>query len=194
MFSVGTTASLVSIKYKETKGSNLNRYEPQPGARSFRISEDNDDDESHSNNSSASHAPPETTKSTPFVTPTPSTSTSPTSTFSFLSRNSSNHRRKSKTNITKTNSSFVARIVTNSQLAKILVARTSEDTNLFYNCGSNFVWMDAFGNPKVKQSKKDGNRNLEALMALRRPGTTVARRFCKSLSYFARRQFVDSGV
>ncbi|KAI7869464.1 WD40-repeat-containing domain protein, partial [Spinellus fusiger] len=62
-------------------------------------------------------------------------------------------QRKPKTNITKTNSSFVQRIVTNDQLAKILMARTSEDTNLFYNCGANFVWMDAHGNPKEPLSR-----------------------------------------
>ncbi|KAI8073741.1 hypothetical protein BDF21DRAFT_321981, partial [Thamnidium elegans] len=36
LYSVGTTASLVSIKYKETISNNLQRYEAQPGARSFR--------------------------------------------------------------------------------------------------------------------------------------------------------------
>ncbi|CAO3644818.1 unnamed protein product [Cunninghamella echinulata] len=35
-YTVGTTASLVSIKYKETAPSSINRYEPQPGARNYR--------------------------------------------------------------------------------------------------------------------------------------------------------------
>ncbi|CAO3597832.1 unnamed protein product [Absidia cylindrospora] len=61
--------------------------------------------------------------------------------------------RKPKSNITKTNSSFVQRIITNEDLAKILVARTSEDTNLFYNCGSNFVWMDASCQPMEPLSR-----------------------------------------
>ncbi|CAO3644822.1 unnamed protein product [Cunninghamella echinulata] len=66
--------------------------------------------------------------------------------------------RKPKTNITKTNSSFVQKIITNGQLAKILVERTSEDTNLFYNCGSSFVWMDAACKPMEPLSRIIFNR------------------------------------
>ncbi|KAI8379511.1 uncharacterized protein BYT42DRAFT_486228, partial [Radiomyces spectabilis] len=36
LYTVGTTASLVCIKYKETTNNHLHRYEPQPGALSFR--------------------------------------------------------------------------------------------------------------------------------------------------------------
>jgi hypothetical protein len=85
-------------------------------------------------------------------------STSPTSTLSFLTRGhtlSGNGKapRKPKTSITKSNSSFVQRIITNDQLAKILIARTSDDTNLFYNCGTSFIWMDATGQPKEPLSR-----------------------------------------
>ncbi|KAI8096601.1 WD40-repeat-containing domain protein [Halteromyces radiatus] len=76
-----------------------------------------------------------------------------TSLSSSMSSYSGGSPRKPKTNITKTNSSFVQRIITNDQLAKILVARTSEDTNLFYNCGSNFVWMDASCQPMEPLSR-----------------------------------------
>lgn len=173
LYSVGTTASLVSIKYKETISNNLQRYEPQPGARSFRrmftpsSNNTTDSDEehfrtpslsssssSHKNNtvnSPLSHSIPEETTS---ITEPPPTSPTPTSTLSFLARNHTissgrHHPRKPKTSITKTNSSFVQRIITNDQLAKILMARTSDDTNLFYNCGTSFVWVDAAGHPKV---------------------------------------------
>jgi hypothetical protein len=187
LYSVGTTASLISIKYKETVPNNLQRYEPQPGARSFRSMFTNhsnnsnghngtDSDEDHPvfrtpslSSSSSSHK--NITTGTPLshsipeeptmLIPKPSTngdstagsvSPTPNSTLSFLARNHTlgrHHTRKPKTSITKTNSSFVQRIITNDQLAKILMARTSEDTNLFYNCGTSFVWVDANGHPKV---------------------------------------------
>lgn len=213
LYSVGTTASLVSIKYKETAPNNLQRYEAQPGARSFRNmfsthhhhhhgnstttnNSNTDSDEEHNSNSNQhhvfrtpslsssssshknntlgtplSHSIPEepsiaipnskistTTSSNSSSTDNTvvhpgSSSPTPTSTLSFLARNhtlgSNRHPRKPKTSITKTNSSFVQRIITNDQLAKILMARTSDDTNLFYNCGTSFVWVDAHGHPKV---------------------------------------------
>ena len=273
-FSIGTTASLVSIKYKETTFNNLQRYEPQPGARSYRrifgstssstshdnnsnnnnnnnINSDeesrtpslssssssynnNNSNNSNNNNTTSSSSSSNNNNSNKYLHPhqghhyhqhggipvsplspsipegqavnnnstipklgsslegpsflstspplppnmiSPSLSTSTTNSnnyihgnsnnnsnsinnsngnssnnggFSFLSRNNSvSSRRKPRTNITKTTSSFVNKIVTNNQLAKILVARTSEDTNLFYNCGNSFVWIDAFGHPKV---------------------------------------------
>jgi hypothetical protein len=80
----------------------------------------------------------------------------PTPTLSFLARSHTlgrSNSKKPKSNITKTNSSFVQKIITNDQLAKILVARTSQDTNLFYNCGTSFIWMDGSGHPKVKKKK-----------------------------------------
>ncbi|GAA5817344.1 hypothetical protein MFLAVUS_010888 [Mucor flavus] len=194
LYSVGTTASLVSIKYKETISNNLQRYEAQPGARSFRrmfsnghpttasntTTSNTDSDEepvfrtpslsssssSHKNTlgTPLSHSIPEeqiaiptapTATSTTIITDTHHASPTPTSTLSFLARNHTigRHPRKPKTNITKTNSSFVQRIITNDQLAKILMARTSEDTNLFYNCGTSFVWVDAAGHPKEPLSR-----------------------------------------
>ncbi|KAL0137587.1 catabolite repression protein creC [Mucor lusitanicus] len=218
LYSVGTTASLVSIKYKETAPNNLQRYEAQPGARSFRNmfsthhhhhhhphpstttnNSNTDSDEEHSSSqqhhvfrtpslSSSSSSHKNTTLGTPLshsipeeptiaipnskistttssnssstdstVIPPGSSSPTPTSTLSFLARNhtlgSNRHPRKPKTSITKTNSSFVQRIITNDQLAKILMARTSDDTNLFYNCGTSFVWVDAHGHPKEPLSR-----------------------------------------
>lgn len=186
LYSVGTTATLVSIKYKEAISNNLQRYEPQPGARSFRrmfgnghtpSTSNTDSDEEHvfrtpslSSSSSShknnigtplSHSIPEEQIAIPqsdtlvpphnSVASPGSVSPTPTSTLSFLARNHTigRHPKKPKTSITKTNSSFVQRIITNDQLAKILMARTSEDTNLFYNCGTSFVWVDAAGHPKV---------------------------------------------
>lgn len=193
LFSTGTTASLVSIKYKETIGNQLQRYTPQPGARSFRgifgNSHGDSDEDSvvarpsslssssssfRNNNNKNSITPVSPTpipeeKATSFtipklgsslegpsfaspqLSPSPSTSESST-TLALFSRNSSMTRRTSRGNVTKTNSSLVSQIITNNELAKILVARTSEDTNLFYNCGSTFVWVDAFGHPKVNYS------------------------------------------
>jgi hypothetical protein len=176
LYSVGTTASLVSIKYKETITNNLQRYEAQPGARSFRrifsgsnASTTTESDEEHvfrtpSLSSSSSSHNNTNNKSTPLSHSIPEepvmdpVSPTPTSTLSFLARNhtiggNTRHPRKPKTSITKTNSSFVQRIITNDQLAKILMARTSDDTNLFYNCGTSFVWVDAGGHPKVKKKK-----------------------------------------
>ncbi|KAI9484492.1 hypothetical protein BDB00DRAFT_133878 [Zychaea mexicana] len=271
-FGIGSTATLVSIKYKETTPNYLQRYEPQPGARSFRrifasssssgshvhnhthsdegggagsssrtpslssssssYNRNINNNSKHHHNSNSNtptmniftglstpvspssvpegHAVSNNSNSIPrlgsslegpsflstspphILSPSPSTSTtystsnythhtitttattsnnnnnnnsssssSSNSTsnnnngggFSFLSRNTSVNTRRNKswtTNITKTTSSFVSRIITNGQLAKILVARTSEDTNLFYNCGNSFVWVDAFGHPKVE--------------------------------------------
>lgn len=168
LYSVGTTASLISVKYKEAVSNNLQRYEAQPGARSFRrifsnnnvptLANSESDEESTGivfrtpslSSSSSSHK--NTTLGTPLSHSIPEEeSPTPTSTLSFLARNHTigRHPRKPKTNITKTNSSFVQRIITNDQLAKILMARTSEDTYLFYNCGTSFVWADAAGHPKV---------------------------------------------
>ncbi|KAG1470567.1 hypothetical protein G6F56_002608 [Rhizopus delemar] len=132
LYSVGSSASLVSIKYKEN--NNLQRYEAQPGARNFRRMFMNDSDEE-------SAFPP--------TIPEDESSSSPK--LSFLSRNS--YKKKPRTSITKTNSSFVQKIVTNDQLAKILMSRTSDDTHLFYNCGTSFVWMDASGHPKEPLSR-----------------------------------------
>lgn len=145
----------------------MQRYEPLPGARSLirRGSEDEDlssissSNSSHHTNTAIDHTNPRlgsslegpsflSSASPSIIPPSPPPSTA----FSFLSRNNTVGRRIPMTDITRTTSSFVSRIVTNNQLAKILVARTSDDTNLFYNCGSNFVWVDAFGRPKVNHT------------------------------------------
>ncbi|KAI8066310.1 uncharacterized protein B0P05DRAFT_213021 [Gilbertella persicaria] len=131
LYSVGTTASLVSIKYKETVTTQ--RYEPQPGARGFRRM--------------FSHGLPE-----PDEAHKPTDEMGELPTLSFLSRNNK-HPRKLKTSSSKTNSSFVQCIITNEHLAKILMSRTSDDINLFYNCGTNFIWVDAAGHPKEPLSR-----------------------------------------
>ncbi|KAI7898075.1 WD40-repeat-containing domain protein [Cokeromyces recurvatus] len=97
LYSIGTTATLVSIKYK----------------RSSPIEQDL----THHNDN-----------------PTLS---------SFLTRSHTKSRKKT----------FVQKIITNDQLAKILMARTSADINVFYNCGTSFVWMDAAGHPKEPLSR-----------------------------------------
>ncbi|KAF7732553.1 hypothetical protein EC973_003300 [Apophysomyces ossiformis] len=61
--------------------------------------------------------------------------------------------RKPKNSLTKTNSSFVLRIITHDQLAKKLASRTNDDAFLFYNVGTSFVWMDASSKPKEPLSR-----------------------------------------
>jgi hypothetical protein len=86
----------------------------------------------------------------PFDSDTASPLGSSGNSFSALFGRSSRHNpRKPKNSITKTKSSFVSKIITNEQLPKILAARTSDDTYLFYNVGTSFVWMDAASKPKV---------------------------------------------
>jgi hypothetical protein len=75
--------------------------------------------------------------------------TSGNSFSSLFGRVGKHNPRKPKNSITKTKSSFVNKIITNEQLAKVLAARTSDDSYLFYNVGTSFVWMDAASKPKV---------------------------------------------
>ncbi|KAG0041111.1 hypothetical protein BGZ83_002332 [Gryganskiella cystojenkinii] len=51
-------------------------------------------------------------------------------------------RKKPKNNIAKTNSTFVAKITTHENLAKILANRVHEDVYLFWNTGRTFTWSD----------------------------------------------------
>lgn len=73
---------------------------------------------------------------------------------SLFSRNSLRHHhhhhhpRKPKNSLQKTNSSFIAKMIVHDQIAKILFSRTLEDSYIFYNVGTNFIWADA--NQKVK--------------------------------------------
>jgi catabolite repression protein CreC len=57
-------------------------------------------------------------------------------------------RKKQKMSITKTTSSFVAKIIQNENLTKILANRQNEDTYLFFNMGRTFCWTD-LTKPKV---------------------------------------------
>ncbi|KAG0375374.1 hypothetical protein BGX24_009188 [Mortierella sp. AD032] len=68
----------------------------------------------------------------------PSSSTSSAAGFSFFT----GKRKKPKSNIGKTNSTFVAKITTNENLAKILASRVNEDVYLFWNTGRTFTWSD----------------------------------------------------
>ncbi|KAI1308742.1 hypothetical protein EDD11_004180 [Mortierella claussenii] len=54
----------------------------------------------------------------------------------------SGKRKKPKNNITKTNSTFVAKITTHENLAKILANRVGEDVYIFWNAGKTFTWSD----------------------------------------------------
>jgi len=67
-----------------------------------------------------------------------------TSLFSAAKR-----KKQPKHSITKTNSSFVTKIITNENFAKILANRQNEDTYLFYNIGRTFCWTDLTNNSKV---------------------------------------------
>ncbi|KAK3822294.1 MAG: WD40-repeat-containing domain protein [Linnemannia elongata] len=69
----------------------------------------------------------------------PSSSTSSASGFSSFF---AGKRKKPKSNIGKTNSTFVAKITTNENLAKILANRVNEDVYLFWNTGRTFTWSD----------------------------------------------------
>jgi hypothetical protein len=185
----------VAIKYKENQQNNLSRYEAQPGARSFRriFGESEEEVKTPSLSSSSS-----TTTMIPEETIPQQNSPTPTSTLSFLARNHTLGRntKKPKTNITKTNSSFVQRIITNDQLAKILMARTSEDTNLFYNCGTSFVWMDAGGHPKVSLLNKRRVNVNEIIMCVcvcdNKKGTFIKDCVCKDLPNLSRCKSIDA--
>ncbi|KAF9900772.1 hypothetical protein EC991_006897 [Linnemannia zychae] len=67
---------------------------------------------------------------------------SSTSSAAGLSAFFSGKRKKPKSNIGKTNSTFVAKITTNENLAKILANRVNEDVYLFWNTGRTFTWSD----------------------------------------------------
>ncbi|KAG0277618.1 hypothetical protein BGZ95_005655, partial [Linnemannia exigua] len=69
----------------------------------------------------------------------PSSSTSSAAGFSAFF---TGKRKKPKSNIGKTNSTFVAKITTNENLAKILANRVNEDVYLFWNTGRTFTWSD----------------------------------------------------
>ncbi|CAG8562296.1 11217_t:CDS:2 [Funneliformis mosseae] len=71
--------------------------------------------------------------------------------FSFF--NPVMKRKKTKNNIAKTTSSFVAKIVQNEDLTKILANRQNEDTYLFFNSGRTFCWTDLTNKPKELLSK-----------------------------------------
>lgn len=76
----------------------------------------------------------------------PSSSTSSASGFSSFF---AGKRKKPKSNIGKTNSTFVAKITTNENLAKILANRVNEDVYLFWNTGRTFTWSDLGQKPNV---------------------------------------------
>jgi hypothetical protein len=60
-------------------------------------------------------------------------------------------QRKPKNNLVKTKSSFVLRMIIHDRLAQVLANRTIDDSFLFFNIGTSFLWMDAKGKPKVKK-------------------------------------------
>ncbi|CAG8803628.1 4598_t:CDS:2, partial [Racocetra persica] len=62
-------------------------------------------------------------------------------------------RKKTKNNLTKTTSSFVAKIIQNDNLTKILANRQNEDTYLFFNSGRTFCWIDLTNKPKDPLTK-----------------------------------------
>ncbi|CAG8807244.1 9972_t:CDS:2, partial [Cetraspora pellucida] len=62
-------------------------------------------------------------------------------------------RKKTKNNLTKTTSSFVAKIIQNDNLTKILANRQNEDIYLFFNSGRTFCWIDLTNKPKDPLTK-----------------------------------------
>ncbi|KAF9174602.1 hypothetical protein BGX21_010400 [Mortierella sp. AD011] len=66
-------------------------------------------------------------------------------------------KKKPKNNIAKTNSTFVTKIVTNENLAKILANRTGEDVYLFWNTGRTFTWSDLGQKPNAFPTSHDVN-------------------------------------
>ncbi|KAF9929621.1 hypothetical protein FBU30_001410 [Linnemannia zychae] len=58
-------------------------------------------------------------------------------------------RKKPKSSIGKTNSTFVAKFTTNENLAKILANRVNEDIYLFWNTGRTFTWSDLGQKPNA---------------------------------------------
>ncbi|SAL99761.1 hypothetical protein [Absidia glauca] len=62
-------------------------------------------------------------------------------------------QRKPKNNLVKTKSSFVLRMIVHDRLAQVLANRTIDDSFLFFNIGTSFLWMDAKGKPKDPLSR-----------------------------------------
>lgn len=72
---------------------------------------------------------------------------------SLFSRNSfrqSHHNRRPRNSLAKTKSSFILRVSMHDQLQKILASRTADDTYVFYNQGTSFIWADGTQKVKVK--------------------------------------------
>ncbi|KAI8344804.1 WD40-repeat-containing domain protein [Chlamydoabsidia padenii] len=62
-------------------------------------------------------------------------------------------QRKPKNNLVKTKSSFVLRMIIHDRLTQVLANRTMDDSFVFFNVGTSFLWMDAKGNPKDPLSR-----------------------------------------
>ncbi|KAF9435391.1 hypothetical protein BGZ76_006398, partial [Entomortierella beljakovae] len=62
-------------------------------------------------------------------------------------------KKKPKNNIAKTNSTFVSKITTHENLAKILANRIGEDVYLFWNTGRTFAWSDMGQKPNEPLSQ-----------------------------------------
>ncbi|CAO3624236.1 unnamed protein product [Cunninghamella echinulata] len=85
-------------------------------------------------------------------------STSVSSISSLFSRRNSvryinSPQRKPKNNLTKTKSSFVLKMIIHERLAHILANRHIDDSYIFFNIGTSFVWMDSKGKPKEPLSR-----------------------------------------
>lgn len=63
----------------------------------------------------------------------------------------SGKRKKPKNNIAKTNSTFMAKITTHENLARILANRVGEDVYVFWNTGRTFTWSDLGQKPNVSE-------------------------------------------
>ncbi|KAI8391056.1 uncharacterized protein BYT42DRAFT_180711 [Radiomyces spectabilis] len=61
---------------------------------------------------------------------------------------SRHHIKRPKNSLIKSKSSLIERVVVYEQLPKVLASRSPRDRYLFFNVGSNFIWMDANDHPK----------------------------------------------
>ena len=62
-----------------------------------------------------------------------------------------NKRKKPKNNMTKSNSSFISRVIVNESLSKRLQDRPSDGLFAFANVNRAFQWLDMSSDKKVKR-------------------------------------------
>ncbi|KAI9024382.1 WD40-repeat-containing domain protein [Phycomyces nitens] len=86
------------------------------------------------------------------------------STSSFSSLFGRNHQRhgslkRPKHSLAKTKSNFIVRIILHDLLSKIVSAKAVDESFMFYNLGSSFIWTDADGKIKKPLSRIDFSKD-----------------------------------